>query len=136
MKCIPRNVKWIRYSSLCTTDYIEDDVIKKLCDRLPHGSGIDYSWELARRGTRVWATNTYHGMNEVGMYDGTADFICKFRWDKQTDTFFLCSLHFIDCTQRHKSWFYGLDDCLWQTICDGAFCNRDERQFGNGIEAL
>lgn len=63
-------------------------LMMSLCDFLPHGSGIDYDWDItiARspipnpRGTRgrkreigylVTCENDYHGMDHAGGYNGT-----------------------------------------------------------------
>ena len=42
--------------------------------QLPHGSGIDSSWEMENKGSYIYFTNSYHCMNEAGYYDGWQDF--------------------------------------------------------------
>jgi hypothetical protein len=48
-----------------TLDNLED---------LPHGSGIDCDWQIDNMGKYFKCINSYHCMNENGMYDGYADF--------------------------------------------------------------
>jgi hypothetical protein len=44
-------------------------------DELPHGSGIDGTWQIVRhRGPIVVYGNGYHYMTEHGFYDGWIDF--------------------------------------------------------------
>lgn len=55
----------------------EDMTIAELffCHALPHGSGIDYNWQVDRRSDgRLVLSNGYHGMNDWGMYVSTVDF--------------------------------------------------------------
>ena len=47
---------------------------KKLKEILPHGSGIDCTWEIEDKGKYFKASNSYHCMNETGYYVGYADF--------------------------------------------------------------
>ena len=43
-------------------------------EALPHGSGIDSKWSLDIGRDTVTMRNSYHGMDESGMYDGWLDF--------------------------------------------------------------
>ena len=47
----------------------------QLLDALPHGSGIDGVWSFDRlKNGNIRCHNSYHMMNDVGMYDGWQDF--------------------------------------------------------------
>lgn len=48
-------------------------VIDDLVNRV-HGSGIDYDWFALETKRFVRLTNTFHAMNETGMYVATCDF--------------------------------------------------------------
>lgn len=53
-------------------DTITDE---QLINALPHGSGIDCDWRIERqRNGKVHAYNSFHMMDENGMYDGWQDF--------------------------------------------------------------
>lgn len=48
-------------------------ILEKFCDHL-HGSGIDYDWTAEETKNHVKLHNSYHCMNEAGMYCATQDF--------------------------------------------------------------
>ena len=48
--------------------------VEDLAGVLPHGSGIDADWTIEYRGNYIIARNSYHCMDENGMYDGWQDF--------------------------------------------------------------
>lgn len=91
-----------------------DEFIKQLIDALPHGSGIDCKWRdnLQANGTLVLA-NSYHCMNDVGYYDGFADFVIKFRPNIPLEDF---TLHFSGSTAQYKNKKYMLRDFLEESI--------------------
>ena len=43
-----------------------------------HGSGIDYNWHIDETKSAIKATNAYHSMNDVGMYDAIINFTVSF----------------------------------------------------------
>ena len=45
-----------------------------LTESLPHGSGIDVDWHFSITGNFLVCSNSYHNMDENGMYDGWTDF--------------------------------------------------------------
>jgi hypothetical protein len=106
----------------------KDDLIKLL----PHGSGIDCSWEITlHRDGNVTAKNYYHAMNENGMYDGYMPFTVKIFRVKETRVNKLkgpCAGKYqivamkgdidvkITCNESRKASFYGLKEYLEQTI--------------------
>lgn len=58
------------------------DRLAKLADEqiinaLPHGSGIDCTWQIERGVSCIWCFNSYHLMNDGGYYDGWQDFSVK-----------------------------------------------------------
>lgn len=47
---------------------------EELINALPHGGGIDCAWRIKRTKTRVLAYNSFHVMDDNGMYCGWQDF--------------------------------------------------------------
>lgn len=110
----------------------EDDALDYLLDALPHGSGIDCTWdvEVLKNGNVVFR-NSYHGMDEGGYYDGWQDFsvvifchqrdvLNPLRDGVTTQVLYRKGdldfrLEFNGGTTR-KSWAYGLKDYLYETI--------------------
>jgi len=57
----------------------QDTIEDFLCENLPHGSGIDCKWEFNwLHNGKLQASNSFHCMNDVGYYDGFADFTLTF----------------------------------------------------------
>ena len=103
-------------------------------DALPHGSGINAEWvvEVLKNGNVVFS-NSYHGMNEGGYYDGWQDFSVIMFCHQQDVTRPLkgpCAGQVQICYRAgdvdfrielnhglsRKSWVYGLKDYLSETI--------------------
>lgn len=101
---------------------------EKLIDLLPHGSGIDCNWEVTKhKNGNVTCKNSFHSMDENGMYDGFMPFTvrifrakktrlnklsgpCEGKWQiiaKKGDIDFTLS-----CNENRKVSFYGLKDYL------------------------
>jgi hypothetical protein len=54
---------------------VENDSIVEFTNGLPHGSGIDASWNYnATNGSYVYFSNSFHCMDENGFYCGWQDF--------------------------------------------------------------
>lgn len=105
----------------------------KLLDLLPHGSGIDYTWEITyRKNGNIQAKNFFHAMNENGYYDGIMPFIVRI-FRHKSDYWFrtlkgplkgkIQVIHrkgdidfFIICDDNRRASFYGLKDYLDDTI--------------------
>ena len=75
---------------------------------LPHGSGINYDWEITTKGKRIYILNAWDYMDECGLYNDVFPFaICyengRFKY-----------LHFVGCTraQYRKIEYIGLRDYL------------------------
>ena len=80
---------------------------------LPHGSGIDYDWELEERGEYIYAKNAYHYMNEYGFYDGILPFTIRFRKDNLK----IFSLHFhVNSAGRYRVNKGGVREYIKDTI--------------------
>ena len=51
---------------------------ERLIDALPHGSGIDCNWSAeTQKNGNIVASNSYHLMDDGGMYDGWQNFSVK-----------------------------------------------------------
>lgn len=55
----------------------QETAVMDFMNDLPHGSGIDCDWVCTTKGDYVLFSNSYHCMNEWGMYDGYQDFTVK-----------------------------------------------------------
>jgi len=49
-------------------------ILEYIEEQLPHGSGIDYAWNIEDKGNYIKCENAYHTMNEDGFYDAIVDF--------------------------------------------------------------
>jgi len=62
----------------CTPEFKakHEIIIQNVLETLPHGSGIDSDWGLSEKSNpnKIILYNSYHCMNENGMYDGWIDF--------------------------------------------------------------
>jgi len=102
-------------------DTIDDETI---IDALPHGSGIDASWNISRYDNgNVLAECSYHGMNQGGYYDGWQDFnirlfpvippnSCNGNYQPDVIDFKLS----LSGYRQQKNWTYGLRDYLEELI--------------------
>lgn len=81
---------------------------------LPHGSGIDCNWnfEWFDNG-KVRASNSFHCMNDVDVYDGYADFSLVIPVNQPMSAF---RLAFHGATAQRKARRYDLRDYLADTI--------------------
>ena len=75
-----------------------------------HGSGIDYEWYAVENKGYIVLTNSYHSMNDCGMYDAVIDFSVTI---PKTDI-----LNFdVKCLSNRYYWNkYGLKEYLEDTI--------------------
>ena len=51
---------------------------------LPHGSGINYDWEINTKGNRLYVYNAWDYMDENGFYDDIFPFVVCFENGKYT----------------------------------------------------
>ena len=75
---------------------------------LPHGSGINYDWEINTKGNRLYVYNAWDYMDENGFYDDIFPFVVCF------ENGVFKYLHFLGCTrsQYRKIEYAGLRDYL------------------------
>ena len=60
-------------------DKHEQRIIDTLLSILPHGSGIDCKWKFDITNKAIECKNSYHVMNDNGMYSGYIDFTVKIK---------------------------------------------------------
>jgi hypothetical protein len=98
-----------------------------LCHALPHGSGIDYDWQVDRRSDgRLVLSNGYHGMDEYGGYVGTIDFSVVV--DDLAKKDFRVVLH---CKNRYWANYWDLKDYLGESIYWSMECA--EKEYNDAI---
>jgi hypothetical protein len=89
-------------------------------DDLPHGSGIDSDWRFYETRSYYCLTNSYHAMDDNGMYDGWMDFTVKIRKDILNDADKLSAdfvLQFNGLSSYHRRKYeWSVRDYLEQTI--------------------
>lgn len=84
------------------------DIAEQLIGILPHGSGINFDYEIEQKGKRIYIRNAWDYMNEFGMYDDVFSFVVCY----ENNSFKY--LHFENCsrTQYRKIENAGLHDYL------------------------
>lgn len=99
---------------------------------LPHGSGIDCKWETDENRKYFLFTNSFHAMNEHGMYDGYCDFTLKVSRDNVRDfqlTFQGAKSHYLNRKYQLRDYLeetlgYALEQCdrhFNEPLSDSAF---------------
>ena len=80
----------------------------QLLDILPHGSGVNFDYEIEQKGKRIYIRNAWDYMNEYGSYDEVFPFVVCY----ENGNFKY--LHFVGCTrsQYRKIEYAGLRDYL------------------------
>ena len=75
---------------------------------LPHGSGINYDYEIEQNGKRIYIRNAWDYMDEYGLYDEVFPFVVCY----ENGNFKY--LHFVGCTrtQYRKIEYTDLRDYL------------------------
>lgn len=68
--------------------------IKAIKNVLPHGSGINYDWEIGTNVKRLYFYNKYDYMDENGFYDDIFPFVVCF------ENGVFKYLHFLGCTRK------------------------------------
>ena len=81
---------------------------------LPHGSGINYDWEIRTKGNRLYVHNAWDYMDENGYYDDVFPFVVCY----ENNNFKY--IHFVNCSRRqyHKIERAGLRDYLEYMFCE------------------
>ena len=87
---------------------VEEDITEQLLDILPHGSGINYDWEITTKGNKLYVHNAWDYMDENGYYDDVFNFVVCY------ENGCFKYLHFENCsrTQYRKIEYAGLRDYL------------------------
>ena len=82
--------------------------VDKIVSVLPHGSGINYDYEIEQKGKRIYIRNAWDYMDENGFYDDVFNFVVCFENGR------FKYLHFTGCTrsQYRKIENAGLRDYL------------------------
>ena len=82
--------------------------VDRIVSVLPHGSGINFDYEIEQKGKRIYIRNAWDYMDEYGLYDDIFPFIVCYENGK------FKYLHFLGCTrtQYKKIEYVGLRDCL------------------------
>lgn len=88
---------------------------KQYIESLPHGSGIDASWDCIKLGNgKVECRNSYHCMDENGFYCGWQDFTVRFEACNPQDT-----MRLMFNGRHYLADKYMLRDYLEETIAYG-----------------
>lgn len=87
---------------------VEEDITEQLLDILPHGSGINFDYEIEQKGKRIYIRNAWDYMDEFGFYDCILHFVVCY------ENGCFKYLHFEGCsrTQYRKIEYAGLRDYL------------------------
>ena len=87
---------------------VEEDITEQLLDILPHGSGVNYDWEITTKGNKLYVHNAWDYMDENGFYDDVFPFVVCYENGR------FKYLHFAGCTrsQYRKIENAGLRDYL------------------------
>ena len=88
--------------------------MKNIIKILPHGSGINYDYEIEQNGKRIYIRNAWDYMDESGLYSDIFPFVVCF----ENGSFKY--LHFVGCTrtQYRKIEYAGLRDYLETLFTD------------------
>jgi hypothetical protein len=104
--------------------------VKELCSRV-HGSGIDYDWHAEETRQNIRLYNSFHLMDENGMYYANADFVLIL--PKTNPRKF--EINYTDRTSRYYGEKHDIKEYLYQTI-DWAFEDlsvRERRKIHNRV---
>lgn len=60
-------------------DYLSDSFVEAVENILPHGSGINYDYQIVGKRDKFYVYNAYDYINEYGMYDKIFPFVICFK---------------------------------------------------------
>ena len=88
--------------------------VDRIVEVLPHGSGINFDYEIEQKGKRIYIRNAWDYMDENGFYDDVFPFVVCYENGRFE------YLHFIGCTrsQYRKIEYAGLRDYLETLFTD------------------
>jgi hypothetical protein len=94
----------------------DNETVEKMLESLlPHGSGINGTWNFQTlKNGKILASNCYDAMNEYGMYCHYYDFTAVYTFD-QNDGYTLEKINFHG-QKEHACCGYGLKDYLTDTL--------------------
>ena len=89
-------------------DYLDDEFVGKVESIMPHGSGINYEYQIVGTKDKFYVYNAYDYINEYGMYDKIFPFVVCFKNGE------FAYLHFHDMKRSDYKTVeaYGLRDYL------------------------
>ena len=93
---------------------METMTMESLEINLPHGSGIDCTWEIEDMGNYFKVINSYHCMNENGYYVGYSDFSVTIPKKNREDF----KLHFHGSHSQYRAKKFMLREYLEDIIYD------------------
>ena len=98
----------------CVVHGIEYGTDERLRDILPHGSGINFDYEIEQKSKRIYIRNAWDYMDEYGLYDDIFPFVVCYENGR------FKYLHFVGCTrtQYRKIEYAGLRDYLETLFTD------------------
>lgn len=108
------------------------EVTEMLFDFLPHGSGINYDWQISQRGYKFTCHNRYDAMTGSGFYCHIHDFTVKVVYHPETGKFEVVDfdLDIVDCDLG-----YHYEDCPNYENDESEYdCDCDLRPCGEGLE--
>ena len=60
-------------------DYLDDEFVGKVESIMPHGSGINYEYQIVGTKDKFYVYNAYDYINDYGMYDKIFPFVVCFK---------------------------------------------------------
>ena len=107
-----RSWRW-PYNYLWANSQVSLELCQNLSDKLPHGSGINYAWHIARKPNRLfYASNSYDAMNEIGFYCHVYQFTAVYKYHSTNAKLFdLIRLNWHG-QREYRCCGYGLRDYL------------------------
>lgn len=106
----------VKYDILCTE--ITDEIEYLLTELLPHGSGIDYTWEYTfyRNGT-IKCSNAFHAIDSNGMYCAIVPFSIRIRKVNESQGIVYTRIDYkVYCRNSGASYLYGLRNYICDTV--------------------
>ena len=93
---------------------LSDELIEKIEAIMPHGSGINYEYEIRGTKDKFYVYNAYDYINEYGMYDRIFPFVVCFKNSE------FAYLHFHDMKRSDYKIVEAcgfrdyLEECYWE----------------------
>ena len=107
-------------------DYLDDEFVGKVESIMPHGSGINYEYQIVGTKDKFYVYNAYDYINEYGMYDKIFPFVVCYKNGE------FAYLHFHDMKRSDyktveaygirdylEECYYELDDKIKKILSEG-----------------